>query len=249
MDKSLTTAGFKKIDDVVKHRLVVCAYAREKQGKTHFSLTAPDPIAYFGLDIGHEGVVQKFTKDKTIYTPDEGIKLPTVVEMATDGPKIDVQAIWDKYKKATIAAFQSPEIRTVVWDTATEAWELLRLARFGRLTQVMPVQYGPVNAEMRGLLRIAFDSSKNFILLHKMKAEYINDKRTGGWEVAGFSDAKYIAQCNVELFHDKDTGEFGMRVDSCRQNMGVSGEEFRDSMCSFPFLASMVFGTGTEEWE
>ena len=69
-------------------------------------------------------------------------------------------------------ALAEPAVRTISVDTATELWELLRMARFGKLTQVMPYQYGPVNAEFRSLIRMAYASDKNLILLHKMRKVY-----------------------------------------------------------------------------
>ncbi len=50
-------------------------------------------------------------------------------------------------------ALESKEIKSIVIDTASEAWELVRLARFGKLTQVMPQHYGPVNTEFRDMIK------------------------------------------------------------------------------------------------
>jgi hypothetical protein len=250
-DKELLKAGFKpkKIDP--HKRLIIQVEGHEKTGKTHFALTAPGPIAYFGLDIGDEGVIEKFlAAGKEIVTPDDSVRVPNVIEMSVDGPRIDATNAWDQMKRAFIACCKSPQIRSIVWDTATEVWELIRLARFGKLAQVMPVQYGPVNAEMRGLIRTAYDSNKNFIMLHKMKAEYVNDKRTGKYERAGFNDSEYIVQVNLSTFHDPEEKEFGVEVINARQNMTLCGQQFRGDLCAFPMLAVMIMeGTSPGDWE
>ena len=141
-------------------------------------------------------------------------------------------------------------MRSIVWDTATEVWELIRLARFGKLAQVLPVQYGPVNAEMRGLIRTAYDSNKNFVMLHKMKAEYINDRRTGKYERAGFGDSEYLVQVNLRTTYDPEERTFGIEILNCRQNMTLCNQAFAGDLCSFPMLAIQIIeGTALEDWE
>ena len=250
-DKGLLQAGFKPKKAEVRRRLVVQVEGHEKTGKTHFALTAPGPIAYFGLDLGDEGVIEKFLAEgKEIITPDDGIRVPTTVEMHIDGPRLDASSAWEQFKKAYIAACKSPQVRTIVWDTATEVWELIRLARFGKLAQVMPVQYGPVNGEMRGLIRAAYDSNKNFVMLHKMKAEYVNDKRTGKYERAGFGDTGYVVQINLRTFHDPDASEFGVEVLNARQDMTLCGQIYTGDLCTFPMIATLIVeGTSPEDWE
>jgi len=250
-DKALLQAGFKPKTASLSKRLIIQVEGHEKTGKTHFALTAPGPIAYFGLDIGDEGVIEKFlAAGKDIITPDDNVRVPNVIEMASDGPRIDAVGAWEQMKKAFVACCRSPQVRSIVWDTATEVWELIRLARFGKLSQVMPVQYGPVNAEMRGLIRIAYDSNKNFIMLHKMKAEYVNDKRTGKYERAGFNDTEYIVQVNLRTIHDPESGEFGIEVINARQNMTLCGQIFMGDLCAFPMLATMIMAnTSPGDWE
>jgi len=252
MDNTLTQAGFKPMKRGDKRRLVVAVEGPDKVGKTHLSLTAPDPIAYFGLDVGHEGVVEKFLDDgKEIVTPDDNIKLPLQIGQTPKGePTIDAAIPWENFKKAHIAACRSSYIKTVVWDTASEVWELIRMARFGKLSGILPRYYEPVNAEMQGMLRVIFDSDKNFIMLHRVKDEYVNDKYTGKKIREGFKKTGYVTQVSAVMDYDEDEREFVCLVKTCRQNMQIAGLELRGEMCSFPFLASFVFpDTDLEDWE
>lgn len=226
----------------VKRRLIMSLSGREKQGKTHFSLTAPGPIAFFSMDLGTEGVVGKFP-DKEIWVGEYDYHSIQGMDPAA------IAGEWERLKRDYIMIMKTPEIRTVVWDTATEVWEMIRIARFGKLTQVKPHHYGPVNAEYRDLLRLAYAGDKNLILLHKMKAEYVEDKRTGRFERAGFGDTGFLVQLNALAWRDQE-GMFGITVQDSRQNPALMGEEIMEPLLSFPFLATQVFPETEEgDWE
>ena len=237
----LPNTNFKKADDSVKHRLIASISAVEKQGKTHFALTAPGPIALFDFDNGLEGVLHKFSKKKEIMVSE--YKIGNAQTQETYIP------VWDRFKREFLATMRPGNgVRTVIVDTATEAWELIRLARFGKLDQVLPRYYGPLNAEFKELIRIAYTSDKNLLLLHKMKAEYINDKSTGKMTRAGWGDTGYFVQVNLELWRDPDDG-FTALVRDCRQNSELLDLQLVGDMNSFPSLAMLVFPDSKEgEW-
>jgi hypothetical protein len=121
----------------------------------------------------------------------------------------------------------------VMCDTGTEAWELLRLASFGKLTQVMPHHYSKPNAEFRDLVREGFDAT-NVVWLHKMKDEYENyldgkgqekSRKTGGKSAKMMNDIPFLVECNVQTGrNDLDTGcEFYATILDCRKNMELRG--------------------------
>ena len=238
-------AGFtdaKKIG--VKPRLIVSVSGHEKQGKSHFAMTAPGPIAYFNADIGMEGGVGKFTDDKEIH----------VLEVArVENEETDAEDEWDRFEKAYKAMLRSNYIRTMVMDTATEIWELLRMARFGRLTQVMPYQYGPVNAEYRALIREAFNWDKNLVLLHKMKEVYSGNgpkaAPTGEWTRSGFKDTGYLVQVNATIDHYAVEG-FSLTIEDCRHDPELMGFELEGDMCNFQGLGAVVLPMlSPDTWE
>lgn len=235
----LESLGFVEADGEPKRRLLVSVRGLEKTGKTHFSLTAPGPIAFFDLDMGTEGVVSKF----------QALGKKILLNKVT--PDM-AETEWPRFKEAFRAALASRQIKTIVWDTETEVWELVRLCKFGKLTQVMPYHYGPVNNEYRKLLRETYDSGKNLILLHKMKPKYIDDKRTREYERAGFNDIGFIAQVNAIVYRDPtdEGGEFNLEILDCRQNSDAAGEVLLGEMASFPYLASLAFpDTNPGDWE
>ncbi len=256
MGKVVNIQGFTRASDLPKlrKRMVMAASAGEKEGKTTLALSAPGPIALFNLDIGLEGVIDRWVEEKQIVVADFNYKDATnASEWVTT---------WERMKKLWMAALKDPDVRTLVMDTETEMWELIRLARFGKLTQVMPHHYGPVNTEYNDLIRKIYDTDKNLILIRKLKDEYVNDKRTGRMEVSGFKNVPYLVQVDVVLWKHRDTdhpnlmgmkgggGTFGMTVRECRQNRGVEGTSFEEPNSDFSTLAMEVFPeTGPEDWE
>ena len=242
------TTGLVRSMGGIKRRIILSAEAREKRGKSNLALTAPAPHAIFDFDTGLEGVLEKFSRTKEIYIGDYRRDKGLILSQA------EWQAQWSKFKKEYVAALSNPAIRTVTIDTATEAWETLRLAKFGKLSQVMPNQYGPANDEYREIVRVAFGSDKNLILLHKMKEEYVASKAnpaianwTGEYVRAGFKDSPYLVQMN--LFLDRTKDGFLCRILDCRQSPVLAGMEIYNDDITFPNIATLVFpDTSEEDW-
>lgn len=234
--------GFTRATTTLTPRLIVSVQGMDKHGKSSFALSAPGPIIYFNFDFGLEGVVHKYAKNKEIYVKDYKVR---------KGESID------RYETALVAFKQDfynalkTTAKSIVFDTATELWELLRLARFGRLAQVLPHNYAPVNAEYIQLIREAYDNDKNLILLHKLKKEYVNDKFNGKYELAGYNGTSGLVQVNIRVYRDGLDGAFYIEVINCRQNALIGGMEcpLADVHSAFPMLAQWVFpDTVEEDW-
>lgn len=261
MAKATVVSGFEKVKvGERKKRMVVAVEGREKDGKTSFAISAPAPIAIFNLDTGLEGVIEKVAYEKEI------IQCEVDYRDATNAN--EWVKMWEHVKKSYYNALNS-NVRTIVMDTASEMWELVRLARFGKLTQVMPHHYGPVNTEFRDLIRAVYKTDKNLVLLHKLKEEYINDKKTGRYERAGFKDVAYQVQINLRVWRRQGeeeetgrgrknvltadiahTGNFGFTIIDCRMDASLAGMEIEEPMNTFSMLGQMVYPeTEPEDWE
>ena len=233
----------KPAEKVVRNRLLLSVDGLTGVGKTHFALTAPDPIVVFDLDVRTEGVIHKFADKKIVVAK---YRLPIL-----DDQPIDIaatQQLWANFKKVFKKALVSGA-RTIIIDTGTEAWELIRLARFGKLTQVQPYHYGPVNAEFRGLLRTALEceADVNVILVHKKKSKYVNDKRTDDFERAGFSDMDFMVQVAVDIeYGEMEDGEIGSicTITKCGLDVSMLGFTLEGDMCTFPCLAQILIPGG-----
>jgi len=242
--------GFISADKIeIKHRLIVSVEAQPKRGKTHFMLTAPAPIAVFNFDIGLEGVIEKFRDDKEIIVATH--KPPSVYQ---GDDTMDWKRMWDDFFKQWCDVLKDPSVITIGVDTASEMWELLRMARFGKLAQIKPHHYAEVNSEFRNLIRMVDDGDKNLVLTHKVKKRYKGDSWDGGYERAGFSEVGHLTHVNARLTRatgdDIDDG-IVLTVMECRQNTTVNDMEFTegDSNCDFPSLASMIYDDNVEDWQ
>lgn len=211
-------------------RMIISVCGEEKAGKNYFGFTFPAPIYVHSFDIGLEGTIDQFVAKKEIYVAE--YELEVQPGMAEPKEVAEVAGkLWDNfvanYKDSLVSAKQG----TVVIDTDTEVYELLRLARFGKLTQVMPHHYGPVNAEFRDIVRSAFDHKSNLFLIGRMGDEWINDaagkgNKTGQRIRKGFGDLPYLTQINAMCERVDNPGGgsmFQAVIESCRFNPECNG--------------------------
>jgi len=213
----LKSSGFSDTYTPAPQRLIANIAAPEKEGKTYLALTGPPPIMFISIDIGTEGVVERFQADgKQVFIYE--------VHYRKGGMQAEYKGLWDGVKAAITAALLINE-GTLVIDTWTEAHELCRLANFGKLSQVQPHHYGPVNAEMKGIIDDIYSTRMSAALLTKMSKEF------GGSEMVekGWGDTGKQVQANLRV--SRGTGEdgkpvFNLRVLNCRQNIGMSGMVF-----------------------
>jgi hypothetical protein len=236
-----TKAGFSTPGTELTPRLIMSLCGLEKTGKTHLALSAPGPISYLSLDFGDEGVIEKFVPNKKIYKAE--FKIPAARGKGKDreGMKDQAEEIWEDFKEKYL--FSLLNARTVIVDTETEAWELIRLARFGKVDQVKPIHYGPVNREYKEtMIKAAYEANANVILLQRLKKEWLNDKATGNYEQAGNSGIPFDVQVNARTYIDTD-GRFALYIDNCRQNALLRGTSLSQEECEFWILANRVMPT------
>lgn len=244
MPQQRVIQGFERAKKSNLRRMVIAVEAMDGEGKTTFGLSAPGPIALFDMDIGLEGVIDKWVDLKEIQRASFSYKDATSREEWIAG--------WEKMKKLYYVALADPHIKTLLWDTETEGWDLIRMARLGSLSlhKDHAYKWGPVNTEFRDLIRSVYETDKNLILLRKMKEQYIDDNWTGKYDPAGFKDIRSLIQVRLRSWRDEE-GTFGLTVmQKCRQNASIVGMDFVEPMNTFPFVAAEVFGdTSPEEWE
>lgn len=237
--------GFNKVSNAVKHRLILAVSGHERQGKSSLALSAPGPIAIFDLDKGLEGVASKFTSVKDIYQKE--------YKFSKVDSKDRFVTLWSTFRTDYYAALENKEIKTIVIDTATAAWDLVKLARLGSLgvAKEQSYKWGPVNAEFLGLIDLVKDTDKNLVLLHKLKKVYVDDIWKGDYERSGFSQTGYAVHANIDVYRDGMSGAFYMKIENCRQNSMVSGLdiEIPDPLSGFSTLGQLVFPeTSEEDW-
>lgn len=232
-------------------RLIAAIDGLERQGKTHLALTAPGPLAYMQLDPGGDDVVPKARK---LFPKKEIVHSKYYVDVKPGLSREDISRIanqiWMRWTQDYELILPALGTGTLVVDTGTEAFTCLKLARFGKLTQVMPEDYAPVHSEFKRLLRMPYNYRCNVIWLHKLKAEYErpagaenkkgSGKKTGNLVRDGYSGTGYEVQMNARAY--RDSGSFMLNVQDCRQNPDLDGLDIPVSAdLGFGDLMSMVY--------
>lgn len=218
-----------------RRRLVVNLYGPEKSGKTHLALTAPGPIYYIIFDPNGEEIAKKMVRDygREIFV--------TRMQVQRNANQTVWQAEWKSFTDAVDEALKS-RTGTLVIDTGTEMYELKRLAAFGRESNVQHL-YAPLNRDIRNIFKSVYASNLNLIILHKMRDEYVNDKKTGRREPSMWGNMPFEVQANIEtVYKSNEPGhKFFIRVQNNNMQMSMAGEEFPTDWVTFEQFLSMTF--------
>lgn len=266
---AVTDTGWYEVSEESKlDSVVVGISGQEKSGKTSFAFTAPTPIAYFNLNFGDAGVIEKYVRARR--QPGKGapilrydVKMPAYQKSLKQDQAVRLyEPIWEKAKEAFMSIMDSGKVRTIILDTADELYDLIRLARFGKLTQVAKESYHVVYAELEEVLkRPLYVNGLNAIYISKSEKEYkpevdpmtgkiIKGSRsewTGGYTRKGYKSLGFITQINLESFRTP-AGGFAIRVDNSRFNPSVDGMVIAadeknqngslvQNYCTFPMVA------------
>lgn len=240
--------------DVKPKGILLSGEGHPKCGKTEFAFTMPDPIFVLNLNFGLAGVIEKWVaQGKKIYV--KNVQVPMTKDLPGQNFTLLSGAATEKWKDAILTlqeAVKDESVPSIFIDMGTELWDLLRIARLGKLTQVLPVQYAAVNAEFRQLLQILLNSGKNVYISHKIKPEYVNDQKTNRFERAGFGDIGYDVQGELLMSRDpKKEGaeQFVITFGDCRPNMSLKGQTLAGPDCNFWNVVSRIYpDTKPEDW-
>ena len=236
--------GFNKITSKITPRLILSVTGHERHGKSSLGLSAPGPLVVFDLDKGLEGVARKFVHQKDIYTKE--------YKFSKSDTKDRFFTLWTTFRTDFYSALEDQSVKTIVIDTASAMWDLLKLGRLGTLglPKEQAYRWGPVNAEFIGMIDMVKDTDKNLILIHKLKKQYIKDEWDGqSYERTGFSQIGYMVQIDTEVYREGLSGPFGIRILNCRQNSALGGLELPldNELDTFSTLAQLVFPESSEE--
>lgn len=271
--KLLEASGFTLASAERRRRMIIVVRGQDGKGKTHFALTAPDPICHIAFDVGGlEGMREKFVsgevtgKPKRIHQilihkprPAPKGKASQTSDLNKDSVKKIAGEQWERLDGAYAAALESG-VRTLIIDHETDMWELARLMRFGTDSNVQHL-YTELNSFYAEFLNRAFAyPDVNIVLLQKLRKQYqgmknskgeSEDRWNGKWEPAGFGNIRFIAQITVECFRDDtEPYSFHLQVDKCRQNSICTGQVLDDDQITFSNLGQMVFPESSgEDWE
>lgn len=250
---NLHGTGFKQATAAAVKHIVALVTGERDAGKTHFALTAPGPIAFQSLDIGEDGVIQQFQATKNIqlarYLPRNIHAMDMSDKEAREKQADEARGIWTDFVRDFQAALNSPDIRTIVWDTALEVRQLSELCAFGKLAQIQPRDRPPQKYELHKIVRqaLACDPPKNFIVIDKLKQKWVGGNSTDELEPAGFKDIEYLFPTIVRLYHDDDG--FSLDIERCRNRAELMNERRESPFNTVPWIASEIFpDTTVDDW-
>lgn len=241
-------------DATPPRRLVMRVGGFEKDGKTHFGLTMPGPISVLNIDRGLEGMVEKFAREKEIHISEDFRAMPSATQE-------DNEERWKAIMSAYENALKDTHIRSILYDTDTEAWEIARLAYLGKLVGVRELHYPEVNSIFRNVIDMALAHDKNVMFTCRLRKQYVRSKSAEGkessvwngkWEESGFGEFGSIVQGSLRaaIVSMDNENTPTIRIIKCRQNMQMNGEVFEGDEATFSWVAANIIeGTSPEDWE
>jgi hypothetical protein len=216
--EDLKNSGWQATAKLAPRRSIMSIEGLDKSGKSRLAMSAPEPIVYLDLDVGTEGVIEPMMAQREIllYQVEQPSKLGTQSQVMDR-----FSAVWQDIQARVSEALQL-ESGTLVIDTFGEAYEICRLAHFGKLAQVQPHQYANCYKDLREICRVAYKSKMNCILLHKLGSNF----HTGELEFQGWKDVPFQVQTTLRTSRENTpTGPvFSAEVMSCRQQMSLMGQ-------------------------
>ena len=221
--EQLKAAGFQDTLPKAPERTVAKIAGLEKRGKTHLALTSPEPIIFFSIDKGTEGVVEKFIdagKQVLVYE----------IRYQPGDTKEIYKPIWKAFRDRLDMALLVGE-GTIVIDTWNEIYELIRYATWGKINQVPTFQYPQVYPDLRMIIDDVYNTKMSAVLLNRMRKAFDPPHEL---EEYGYSETSVKVQTNIRTTRDMvpstETGlmepVFSFNVLECRQNMKLAGLTF-----------------------
>lgn len=234
---------------VKTERLVMGTSGMTKEGKTHFALTAPDPIYYLNLDYGIDEIIDKFlSAGKKIYRAD--FEQTEQTDAGTYGKLL--RDFHENYLDALSSAGAAGG--TVIVDTATQIWQIVQVVMLDAVLQeqiaawkrknpnkepkegdvrLMQFHYAKANTYMGGLWRRAVQQTKaNVIFTHRAKPRYDESGHIipGSSVFQGFNETPAIVQFMLRLYSKKEQDDdrgtgftvYG-QIESCRFDKDQEG--------------------------
>ena len=252
MAKTSDWGRFQAADSSERYNIVGASQGPGGSGKTHFWLTAPDPIAVFLFDpAGLKGLMtqdQFKSKDIRVINYYEEVNFGAMREKE-DRAKAALEALhrfredWQVFLK---------KFRTGLWDKEDHVWEMMRYATHEDYS-AEPKTYYELNMEYRGMFTDAESAGVNFGVIRGMRERWGKtgvSRATGKPQYGGLGEyiprgqkeVEELVQITLEHRWDDESREFKARIlDKCRLGNAVEllGQEF--GMLDFTSLATMLY--------
>lgn len=209
--RGLQSTKFKRTTSTIPQRVIALITGETNTGRTHLALTAPGPIAYQGIEMGDEGVKEQFADSKVImeshYIARVIRKLDQTDEKEKKKAQEEASDIYHRFSTEFVAALQSPDIKSIIWDTGTQFGALSQIAAFGRLSKILPRDRVEQKYEFHKLVQLAYAYDKNFLVIAKLGAVWKNNEATSELEPKGMNDVLYLFPTIVRAYTEIEDEE------------------------------------------
>lgn len=197
----------------IKDRITVCIWGPPKSGKTTFALTFPEPIYYFLWDSGgldhHLAHIKELGKEIYVAAYD----LSTVLDVDDAGP-----ALKEFGQDFEYACNATTEKGTIVFDTATELWQLYQQKMYADVTKQLRAANKPVPERMpqryydkpnedwrQKMHRVKYGTSANLVMVERERPVFDSaGQDTGRKARQGQKSNSYETQLTLRMGVDKD---------------------------------------------
>lgn len=175
--------------------IVVSLAGLPKHGKTHLAFSFPEPIKVYSFNDGANRLKEKFP-DKQITVA--MFELPII---ETDNPAPWAEPIWNDFQKTFKEDAYSGKYKTLIIDTGTELWGVLRQAitESKNRRKLLEVEYALPNLKMGAIYDHAKRAGVNLVSLNYLKDRYVNEKNTGELELSGWSQTEAKVDIVLEV--------------------------------------------------
>jgi hypothetical protein len=239
-------------------------------GKTEFILTCPGPGIVLAVDRGHDAIFDNPNPPATRRDDFVFDIIPLALNSMAASAN-DYLTVWREYYARYKKALSNPIAKTVAVDGDALTWDLQRLAEFGKLTQILPINYQTVNSARKAMLTNAHDSGKVFVCTYEISDEYVEkvnsegvpelDKmgkpvqiKSGEKVRKGFNDKGYLWNIKILTMRKPASTftnrkgvivevpvQFGIKILKAKGNTAVEGIELWNEDSTFSGLIQTIY--------
>lgn len=205
--------------------MLISVWGQRKNGKTHFSLTAPQPIYFFDFDLGMEDIVGKFPELEIYRSPYQISITSTSVN--------EREVVYNQFLEDLESVVTSVKEGTAVIDTASEVWAFIQSIYVEKIKakrksgEVYPFDYADANMHFSEIVkRFEQNKSLNLCLINRAKEQYNSQgQRTGQWEAQQNGLTEGLVQVGLHLDRSKEEDGIHRRatIEFCRMNDDLEG--------------------------
>lgn len=238
-----------------EYQPAIVAFGIENVGTTRFGTTAPEPIGWIAVDRNSKITVEEQKEKRGLdilvnskpYISHKDAMRIAMIENPEETKRIYSEAMKRIYEDCMRLA-EHPDIQSIVLDRASQIFDYILFAHFGRKNQIETFQRGAPNQDMIDLISAL--GSKNLVLLCKSSEIWADtgetDKKgnkkqapTGKMKPDGFGKISQFVTATVELTskrgklvgdddEEKLNQKYKCKIVHCKGNVLLEGQDLSE---------------------